>query len=47
MTSMANDMAEMLEKQVPLLESEGFYETAVEATDTALLLRLLAELETR
>ena len=38
-------MAEMLEKQVPLLELEGFFETAVEAFETARLLRLVAELE--
>jgi len=45
MANAAIAMAELLEKQVPILELEGFFETAVEATETVRLLRLLAELE--
>lgn len=45
MSNAANAMAEILEKQVPMLEVEGFFETAAEATETVRLLRLLAELE--
>ncbi len=45
MTCATHAMAEMLEKQVPLLESEGFFETALEASIRARLLRFLAALE--
>ncbi len=47
MTSATHAMAEMLEKQVPLLESEGFFQTALEAAIRARLLRFLADLEIR
>ena len=46
MINAGNAMAEMLEKQVALLASEGFLETAIEAANRAQLLRSLEKLET-
>lgn len=45
MMSAENAMAEMLEKQVAILASEGFFETAEEAANRAQMFRLLDKQE--
>jgi len=45
MANAAIMMAEMLEKQISMLTADGFIETAIEAEQEAIILRMLADVE--
>lgn len=45
MANAAKMMAEMLEKQISILATDGFIETAIEAGREARIMRLLAAVE--